>query len=189
MSEPAQTPAAESPPALPKSTASDESGGSSTIVVTVCGLLIIAAIGIVARGAYLRFGPTKVGPPTLSFVAQRDISEALETLTPATAAILADDAKECRIPLVLMTVARGTAAIGSTFRIRSGNYTSPTFTVTANVQRFAMPFPAPYGSGAGAFIVEGNAKGALLGLTPAKALSELPGTQAIPVVWRAVTPC
>ena len=52
-----------------------------------------------------------------------------------------------------------------------------------------MPFPAPYGSGAGAFIVEGNAKGALLGLTPAKALSELPGTQSIPVVWRAVTPC
>ena len=95
MSEPAQTPAAESPPALPKSTASDESGAPSTIVITVCGLLIIAAIGIVARGAYLRFGPTKVGPPKLSFVAQRDISEALETLTPATAAILADDAKEC----------------------------------------------------------------------------------------------
>ncbi len=29
-----------------------------------------------------------------------------------------------------------------------------------------MPYPAPYGAGAGTFIIEGTAKGAILGLTP-----------------------
>ena len=88
-----------------------------------------------------------------------------------------------------MTIAKGTAAIGSTVRIRAGNYVSPFFTVTEAMQRIAMPYPAPYGSGAGTFVIEGTAKGAILGLTPTKVLIDLPGAQSIPVVWRAVSPC
>jgi hypothetical protein len=57
------------------------------------------------------------------------------------------------------------------------------------MQRIAMPYPAPYGSGAGIYVVEGNAKGAVLGLTPTKILIDLPGSISIPVVWRAVNPC
>jgi hypothetical protein len=88
-----------------------------------------------------------------------------------------------------MTIARGTAAIGSTIRIRSGSYVSPYFTVTEATQRIAVPYPAPYGSGAGTFVIEGTAAGAILGLTPTRVLVELPGAQSIPVVWRVGSPC
>jgi hypothetical protein len=57
------------------------------------------------------------------------------------------------------------------------------------MQRIAAPYPAPYGSGAGTFVIEGTANGTILGLTPTRALIELPGAQNIPVVWRAVSPC
>jgi hypothetical protein len=57
------------------------------------------------------------------------------------------------------------------------------------MQRIAVPYPAPYGSGTGIFVIEGTANGAILGLTPTRALIELPGAQSIPVVWRAVSPC
>jgi hypothetical protein len=57
------------------------------------------------------------------------------------------------------------------------------------MQRIAVPYPAPYGAGAGTFVVEGNATGAVLGLTPTKVLLDLPTAQSIPVVWRATSPC
>jgi hypothetical protein len=38
-------------------------------------------------------------------------------------------------------------------------------------------------------VVEGNAGGAIIGFTPAKIMTELPGAQTVPVVWRAVNPC
>jgi len=88
-----------------------------------------------------------------------------------------------------MTIAKGTAPVGSTLRIRSGSYVSPWFTVTEGMQRIAVPYPAPYGSGAGAFVVEGNASGVILGLTPTKVLVDLPTADSIPVVWRPKTPC
>ena len=127
--------------------------------------------------------------PTVSFVAQRDIGAAATTLTPSAAGALVEDAERCRIPLVSMTLSRGTAAIGSTVRIRAGSYVSPYFAVTEAMQRIAVPYPAPYGSGAGTYIIEGTATGAILGITPTKVLTELPGAQSIPVAWRAVSPC
>jgi hypothetical protein len=194
MSESAQTPAAKSPPTISKSAASTNSAASAksgtrpTIVAAVGGLLIVAAIGLVLRNADI--GVTgNPAQPTVSYVAQRDLGEAATTLTPAAAGALVEDAQRCKIPLASMTIAKGTAAIGSTLRIRSGGYVSPYFTVTENMQRIAMPYPAPYGSGTGTFVVEGNATGAILGLTPTRVLIELPGAQSIPVVWRAVNPC
>jgi hypothetical protein len=194
MSESAQTPAAKSPPTISKSAASTNSAASAksgtrpTIVAAVGGLLIVAAIGLVLRNADIGITGNPA-QPTVSYVAQRDLGEAATTLTPAAAGALVEDAQRCKIPLASMTIAKGTAAIGSTLRIRSGSYVSPYFTVTENMQRIAMPYPAPYGSGAGTFVVEGNATGAILGLTPTRVLIELPGAQSIPVVWRAVNPC
>jgi hypothetical protein len=194
MSESAQTPAAKSPPTISKSAASTNSAASAksgtrpAIVAAVGGLLIVAAIGLVLRNADIGITGNPA-QPTVSYVAQRDLGEAATTLTPAAAGALVEDAQRCKIPLASMTIAKGTAAIGSTLRIRSGDYVSPYFTVTENMQRIAMPYPAPYGSGAGTFVVEGNATGAILGLTPTRVLIELPGAQSIPVVWRAVNPC
>jgi hypothetical protein len=190
MSESAQAPAAESSPATTKSAASKASSRSPAIVAAVGAVLIVAAIGLVLKKADI--GTITSGDPaqpTVTFVAQRDLGEAATTLTPSAAGALVDDAQRCKIPLVSMTIAKGTAAVGSSFRIRAGSYVSPNFTVTEGMQRIAMPYPAPYGSGAGTFVVEGNATGAILGLTPTKVLIELPGAMSIPVVWRAVNPC
>jgi hypothetical protein len=88
-----------------------------------------------------------------------------------------------------MTIDKGNAQIGSTLRIHAGNYVSPYFTVTEGTQRIAMPYPAAYAAGAGIYVIEGDARGAILGLTPTKVLMDLPGSQSIPVVWRPDKPC
>jgi hypothetical protein len=183
MSEAAQTPAASS--AAPARSASRR----PVIVAAAGGLIVLAAIGLVLRKA--DFGAVSGNPaqPTVSFVAQHDIGAAATTLTPAAAGTLVEDAERCKIPLVSLTLAKGNAALGSTIRVRSGSYVSPYFTITEGIQRIAVPYPAPYGSGSGTFVVEGNATGAILGLSPTKTLIELPGSQSIPVVWHAVSPC
>jgi hypothetical protein len=187
MSESAQTPAVNAP--TPDKSGASNKSRRPAIVAAVGGLLIVAAIGLVAMKADLGIPTGNPAQPTVSFVDQRDISAAAAALTPSAAGALVDDAQRCKIPLVSMTISRGTAPIGSTIRIRSGSYVSPYFAVTETMQRIAVPYPAPYGSGAGTFVIEGTANGAILGLTPTKALMELPGAQSIPVVWRAVSPC
>ena len=189
MSEPAQTPAAKGSPATGKSGASNTPGRRAAIVGAVGGLLVIAAAGMVAMQAGIGIKSGDPAHPTLSFVDQRDIGAAATTLTPSAATALVEDAQRCKIPLVSMTISKGTAALGSTIRIRAGSYVSPYFTITEAVQRIAVPYPAPYGSGAGTYVIEGTAAGAIVGLTPTKVLIELPGTQSIPVVWRVVSPC
>jgi hypothetical protein len=189
MSESAQTPGAKSPPPIGKSGASVKSGRQQAIAAAVGVLLTLGAVGLVLKNAGIGIPTGDPAQPTVSFVAQSDIGAAATTLTPSAAGSLVDDAQRCKIPLVSMTIEKGTAAIGSTIRIRAGSYVSPYFTVTEAMQRIAMPYPAPYGSGAGTFVIEGNAKGAILGLTPTRVLVELPGAQSIPVVWRAQSPC
>jgi hypothetical protein len=190
MSESAQTPLAKGPSAAPKPAAVRRpTRYRATIVAAVGGLLTLAALAFTLKDVNLNLVSGDPAQPTLSFVAQRDLGEAASTLTPAAASALVEDAQRCRIPLASMTISKGTAAIGSTIRIRSGSYVSPYFTVTENMQRVAVPYPAPYGAGAGTIVVEGNATGAIIGLTPARVLVELPGSQSFPVVWRAKNPC
>jgi hypothetical protein len=189
MSESVQTPGSKTAPVTGKSGASKKSGRGPAIVAAAGTLLVVVAVGFVLKKADLGLPSGDAGQTTVSFVAQRDIGEAAATLTPSAAAALVEDAQRCKIPLVSMTISRGTAPIGSTIRIRSGSYVSPYFTITEAMQRFAVPYPAPYGSGSGTFVVEGNASGAILGLTPTRAMTELPGAQSIPVAWRAVSPC
>jgi hypothetical protein len=188
MSDSAQTPSA-APPAISTSGAGKTANKRPAIVGAVGVLIVLAAAGLVAMksGAFTETGSSST--PTVTFVDQRDINDAAATLTQSVAGGLVDDAKHCKIPLASMTIAKGTAQVGSTFRIRAGSYVSPYFTVTEGVQRIAMPYPAPYGSGAGTYVVEGNATGAILGLTPTKVLLDLPNSQSIPVVWRAKNPC
>ena len=150
---------------------------------------MVGAIGWVLKSASVGGATGDPAQPTINFVDKGDLSAAATTLTPSAAGALIEDAQRCRIPLVSMTIERGSAALGSTIRIRSGNYVSPYFTVTDAMQRIAVPYPAPYGAGSGTFTFEGTAKGVVMGLTPTKAIVDLPGSQTIPVVWRAVPPC
>ena len=192
MSESGQTPATASEKAAsaaPRSRASAGPGPRAAIIAVAGFLLVAGAVGLVLQKTDLSPMSGSSAQPTLSYVAQRDIRAAATTLTPSAAGPLVQDAESCKIPLVSMTIDRGTADIGSTIRIRSGSYVSPYFTVTEGMQRVAVPYPAPYGSGVGTIIVEGNAHGAILGLTPTRVMIDLPAAQSIPVVWRPVNPC
>jgi hypothetical protein len=188
MSDQAQTPLAD-PPATVTSAAAKSASKSPAVVGAIGAIIVLAAAGLVAvkSGFFTETGSSST--PAVAFVDQRDINDAAATLTQSVAGGLVDDARRCKIPLASMTIAKGTAAVGSTFRIRAGSYVSPYFTITEGVQRVAMPYPAPYGAGAGTYVVEGNATGAILGLTPTKVLLDLPNAQSIPVVWRAANPC
>jgi hypothetical protein len=193
MSEPALSPTA--PPAAPPApspTAAPATAKSSNrplIVGIVGGVLVAAAVGLTLMQAGIDTGPGNADRPTLSFVDQKDITDAAVTLTPSAAGALVDEAKRCNVPLATVTITKGTAAAGSTLRIRSGSYVSPFFTVTDAPQRVAVPYPAPFGAGAGTLTVEGSANGAILGLAPAKVIVSHPGSQSLPVVWRARKPC
>jgi hypothetical protein len=183
------TPTPKQSPAASKIAAGGKPGRRPAIVAAIGALLVVAAIATVLKNAGIDMFAADPAQPTVSFVAKSDIGAAAATLTPAVAGALVDDAERCKVPMVSLTLARGSAALGSTVRIRSGSYVSPYFTVTDAMQRIAVPYPAPYGSGAGTFIIEGTATGAILGITPTKVLIDLPGSQTIPVVWRAVSPC
>src|SRR5262245_65213355 len=131
MSDSAQTPAGNiPPPVLGKSATKSTTGNGAAMVVGVIGgLLVLAAAGAVAMKSDLSFSTSSSKQTTVGFVDPRDLNDAAGTLTQSVAGGLVDDARRCRIPLVQMTIAKGTAQIGSTLRIRSGSYVSPFFTV------------------------------------------------------------
>lgn len=185
MTDSVHTPA----PDAPASDKPAANGRRATVVAAVGALLVLAAIGWVLRKADMGTATGDSAQPTITFVAKGDLGAAATTLLPTAASALIEDAERCRIPLVALTIERGSAALGGTIRIRSGSYVSPYFTITAAAQRIAVPFPTPYGSGSGTLTVEGTATGAILGLTPARAMTGLPGSQSIPVVWHATSPC
>src|SRR5258708_19402744 len=87
-----------------------------------------------------------------------------------------------------MTIAKGTATIGSTVRIRSGSYVSPFFTVTEAMQRIAVPYPAPYGSGGRTLSRQGDAPATPRCSPPPRVLVALPCAANLPHLWRAVDP-
>lgn len=192
MSEPAQAPAGQSAPQVTQQMPAAKPARNRAAIVGAAGLAVtLAIVGLVAMksGVGFNFQSGDPAQPTLTYVAQRDIGAAATTLTPSAAGALVADAQACKIPLVSMTIEKGTAPIGSTIRIRSGSYVSPYFTITAQMQRIAVPYPAPYGAGSGTMMVEGSATGAIVGFTPAKVMTDLPGIQSVPVVWRPVNPC
>jgi hypothetical protein len=165
-------------------------GGKPAMVAAIGALLVFAAAGSVAMKYDLGLsGIGTSGQTTISSVGQADLDGAAGTLTPAVAGGLIDDAKHCRVPLASMTIAKGNAQAGGSIRIRSGNYLSPWFNLTDGVQRIAVPYPAPYGAGSGVIVVEGDASGAVVGLTPTKVMLDLPTAVSIPVVWRPQSPC
>lgn len=194
MSEPVQAPAEHNPSPAQNAPAARPPAPKKTPrlapIVGVLGLAItlgVAGLVVIKSGVSVPSGDA--AQPTLAFVPQSEIGAAATTLTPSSAAGLVSEAQRCKVPLASMTIEKGTAAIGSTIRIRSGSYVSPYFTITEAIQRIAVPYPAPYGAGSGTIVVEGSANGAIVGLSPVRKMIDLPGTQSIPVVWRPVNPC
>jgi hypothetical protein len=168
---------------------SPRSGQRAAAVAAAGALLVVIAVAMVLKDAEFGIRSGDPAQPTVTFVAKGDLGAAATTLAPSAAGALIEEAERCRVPLVSITLSRGSAALGATIRIRSGSYVSPYFAITDAAQRIAVPYPAPYGSGAGSFVIEGTATGAMVGLTPARGVLELPGAETVPVAWHAVSPC
>ncbi len=155
--------------------------------------LMMAAGGLLAGILLggLQSIPAQVGGiPSLEGVAKSQLEDAILSMGPTTqATAAANDARQCKAPLAYLTVS-AEAGAASAIRIRSGNFLSPQILVTPSPRRVAIPFPAPYPSGKGVLVVEGEAHGLTLWLTPATHYTKLNGPAAINVVWSpTVPPC
>ena len=99
-----------------------------------------------------------------------------------------DDAKSCRVPLAVITLAAASGTT-STIRVHSGSYVSPSYVLTDQPQRISIPFPAAYPSGRGVISVEGEAQNLDVALTPTWKINSLAGTAAMNVVWTPKNGC
>jgi hypothetical protein len=158
-------------------------GGLKTLIIAIAGGLITAAV-LVGGVSLMQSG--KPGTFGLQTVAAADITDAATSLDSSIARAATDDARQCKVPLAFVTLsmAQGSASL----RIRSGNYVSPTITLTEAPRRVAVPFPAAYPTGKGVISIEGTARGVNVWLTPGKHFESLNGIEAIPVVWTPKDP-
>ena len=146
---------------------------------------LVAGIAIAAMLSSQR--PSGEGAE-LASVAGFEIDAAATTMNLAGAKDAVDDAKSCRMPLAEITLAAATGTT-STLRVHSGSYVSPSYVLTDQPQRIAIPFPAAYPSGHGVISVEGQAQTLAVALTPTWKINSLTGTAAMNVIWTPKNGC
>jgi len=145
-----------------------------------------AVIGITVTGL-LRDG----GDPSTSLleaVPPDALGEIQPTLAPASASMMIDEARRCHEPLARVVIMQGAGSAGGVISIRSGGYQSPTFALTPTPTLVGLPYPAAYQTGQGTLVLEGEAKGLVIGLTPRQVIS-FTGSWVIPVHWTPVSAC
>jgi hypothetical protein len=124
----------------------------------------------------------------LASVPAIEIDAAATTMNSAVAKAVLDDARSCRVPLAHVTLAAASGTT-STIRIHSGSYVSPSYVLTDQPQRIAIPFPAAYPSGRGVISIEGQAQNLAVALTPIWKINSLTGTAAMNVIWTPKNGC
>jgi hypothetical protein len=126
---------------------------------------------------------------SLAAVPFSEIDQARQTIDLSTGAAAIEEAKSCKAPLAYVQIVSTSPGATATVRIRSGGYLSPAFAVTSSAQRVAIPYPAPYPTGKGVLIVEGQGNALLVSLTPGQKYDRLAGPAPINVVWTPKNPC
>jgi hypothetical protein len=150
--------------------------------------VVVAVVAGVAIAAVLSLQRPAGDGAELTTVAAAQVDAAATTMDMASASAAVDDAKRCRIPLAEITLAAAPGAT-STIRVRSGSYLSPSYVLTDQPQRIAIPFPAAYPSGRGVLSVEGQAQNLAVALTPVWKVNSLTGTAVMNVTWTPKTGC
>ncbi len=150
--------------------------------------LIAAVVAGVAIAAVLSPQRSNGEGAELASVAGSQIESAATTMDLVAASDAVEDAKRCRIPLAQITLAAASGST-STIRVRSGSYVSPSYVLTDQPQRIAIPFPAAYPSGRGVISVEGQAQNLAVALTPTWKVNSLTGTAVMNVIWTPKTGC
>jgi hypothetical protein len=158
--------------------------------ITLTGALLTASVLAASLGSgSMGRSSTGSGEPTLSMLAQNELSTAIGTLDPTTSQQAVADAKACKVPMAWVTVVKQAGGSAGAIRIRSGSYVTPAIAVTDVPQRVAIPFPAPYATGQGFLSVMGEANGVAIYLTPGWSLQNLNGAASIAVRWNPGHPC
>ena len=150
--------------------------------------LIAALMAGIAIAAMLSSQRSSGEGAELASVAGFEIDAAATTMNPAGAKDAVEDAKSCRVPLAEITLAAATGTT-PTIRVHSGSYVSPSYVLTDQPQRIAIPFPAAYPSGRGVISVEGQAQNLAVALTPTWKINSLTGTAALNVIWTPKNGC
>ena len=146
---------------------------------------LVAGIAIVAVASSQRSNGEGA---ELASVAGLEIDAAATTMNPVGAKDAIDDAKSCRTPLAQITLAAASDTT-STIRVHSGSYVSPSYVLTDQPQRIAIPFPAAYPSGRGVISIEGQAQNLAVALIPTWKISSLTGAAAMNVIWTPKNGC
>jgi hypothetical protein len=128
----------------------------------------------------------------LTEVDERDIADALITMSPSNA-VLAEfrTGKDgsCRRPLAWVSLVSAPGEPPSRIRLISGTYYSPLFEVSTTPVRVALPFPAPYESGRGVLSAIDVGGSATIALLPAWRVSAQDGKTTRAVTWQPVQNC
>ena len=158
--------------------------GWSAAVIMVIGGLLTGGLVVTGLGAGTRAGEGYQLEP----VAKGEIGAAAQSLVPAQAAGLVEQAKTCRAPLASLMV-RATGSPKGLVRFRSGTYQSPNLQLGPQPDRIALPYPAPYTTGYGQIEVESNAEGADVFLSPGVHIGAGRRSTVINVRWDPNVPC
>ena len=158
-------------------------GPTALVIATVGGLL--TGTFMVAAASWLSQVP---GAQDLQRIAASDIETAAQSLVAGQAAALVEEAKTCRRPLASLVVQATGKAIG-TVRFRSGGYVSPNVQLSLQVERVALPFPAPLEAGHGQIFLDNKSDGADVFLLPGFRVGAGSSTSVIDVRWDPKGPC
>lgn len=161
----------------------------SFLNVKAVSLLLIMGLLTGAAAAFVAIGGTSTGAYSLQTLGRSELDQARGSLQPDAAGQAVEDARQCKVPLAVLTVQAEQGSASQQIRIRSGSYVSPLLLVADTPQKISIPFPAPYATGKGEFIVEGATRPVTIWLAPAHTVGLRPGSDHIPVVWATNDPC
>jgi hypothetical protein len=149
------------------------------------GLILVSTLGF----SLLDHGGKQAAASQLAIAPQANVVALVGTLDPTQAQALADGAQSCKAPLSTVQIWHDPSAPDSSVQIKSGGYTSPPILLTSAPQTVALPYPAPYATGAGTLTLLGAAKGVDFALSPTLSFATLSGAQPVSVVWTPGNPC
>lgn len=148
-------------------------------------LVIVSALVFGMMG----HGTRPVAASQLAMAPQADLLALAPTLNPAQSQGLEGAAQSCKVPLSTVQIWHDANAVDSTVQIKSGDYISPPIALSNIPKMIALPYPAPYPTGAGTLTVLGNAQGVELSLSPTVSFPDLSGAAPIAVTWNPASPC
>jgi hypothetical protein len=164
-------------------------------LLPAAGVAILAGIGC---WMWLLSESVPAGAPTganvtseLAEVNDQEIAAAVATLdgSPTFRGQFTDQKAGCPQPLAWVSLASPPEQSGMKVRLRSGNYFSLTYTLSATPMRVAIPFPSPYETGRGTLTVLNAGGGAIVALQPAWRTPAQGGESVRVVTWKTSNRC